>query len=432
MNNARLLAVQLLDRTFRKNGFSNIVLDKALTSSELSAQDKKLCTALYYGVLERKITLDYILSKYCRKKADDTVMNILRTGVLQLKYMDTIPDNAAVNESVSIAKKMKNQSAGGFVNAVLRNFIRDGKNFNLPNDKIKKLSVEYSSPEWLTEKLINEYGMDYALSVLESSVRKPPVTIRLNTLCADEQSLSENIGGAELIKDNTIENCFHISGSEAISSKAFSEGMFHVQDMASQLCCMALAPNKNDIVIDICSAPGGKAFTMAQMMENTGEIYAFDLHKKRVSLIKSGAERLKISNIKADTGDASVFNENIPLADKILCDVPCSGLGVIRRKPEIKYKNPEEFKNLPQIQYAILENASKYLKKGGELVYSTCTLNKAENEEVIEKFLENHSEFEKVSFLENLGEPFGDFKAVLAPMFFDCDGFFISKIKRIE
>lgn len=434
MANARLLAVQLLDKTFLKNGFSNIVLDTALNGSQLSVQDKKFCTALYYGVIERKITLDYIISKYCKqpKKLDATVFNILRLGIYQLLYMDNVPDNAAVDESVKLAKKTGHFKLSGLVNAVLRNFIRDDKKYQFPKNHFEMLSVKYSAPVWLIKKITNEYGRNYADAVLESSVKKPPVTIRLNNVHADKNALLDNSGEFEFIKDKFIPNCYELQGGGDITSvPAFEKGMFHVQDSASQLCCMALNPQKNDIVIDICSAPGGKTFTIAEMMENTGTVYAFDLYEKRVGLIKQGAERLGLSNIKAQVGDASVFNENIPLADKILCDVPCSGLGVIRRKPEIKYKNPNEFENLPDIQYKILENASKYLKIGGELVYSTCTLNKKENEEVIEKFLENHSEFTGVNFLENLGEPFNDFKAVLSPEYFNCDGFFISKIKKM-
>lgn len=435
MANARLLAVQLLDKTFQKNGFSNIVLDSALKDSQLSVQDKKFCTAVYYGVLERKITLDYVISQYCRqmKKLDSMVVNILRTGIYQILYMDSVPDNASVDESVKLTRKTGRSRFSGLVNAVLRNFIRDGRKIKFPQDRYEMLSVKYSAPLWLVRKFINEYGSDFAQAMLKASVMKPPVNIRLNNLCADEKILSENSGGFEFVKNNSIENNYELKGSGDVTLiPAFEKGMFHVQDSASQLCCMALNPQKNDIVIDICSAPGGKAFTMAEMMENTGCIYAFDLHEKRVGLIKNGAKRLGISNIKAQTGDASVFNDKIPPADKILCDVPCSGLGVIRRKPEIKYKNPDDFKNLPEIQYKILENASKYLKKGGELVYSTCTLNKSENEDVINKFLQNHPEFKGVNFLTELGEPFSDFTVTLSPQYFYCDGFFISKIMRIK
>lgn len=435
MANARLLAVQLLDKTFQKNGFSNIVLDSALKDSQLSVQDKKFCTAVYYGVLERKITLDHIISQYCRqmKKLDSMVVNILRTGIYQILYMDSVPDNSAVDESVKLTRKTGRSRFSGLVNAVLRNFIRDGREIKFPQNRCEMLSVKYSAPSWLVRKFINEYGSDFALAMLEASVMKPPVNIRLNNLCADEKSLFENSGGFEFVKKDFIENNYELKGSGDVTLiPAFEKGMFHVQDSASQLCCMALNPQKNDIVIDICSAPGGKAFTMAEMMENTGCIYAFDLHEKRVGLIKNGAKRLGIRNIKAQTGDAAVFNDKIPPADKILCDVPCSGLGVIRRKPEIKYKNPDDFKNLPEIQYKILENASKYLKKGGELVYSTCTLNKSENEGVIKKFLQNHPEFKGVSFLTELGEPFSDFAVTLSPQYFYCDGFFISKIMRIK
>ena len=434
MANARLLAVQLLDRTFCENGFSNIVLDTALDSSGLSVQDKKFCTVLYYGVIERKITLDYIISQYCRqaKKLDITVSDILRLGIYQLLYMNSVPESAAVNESVKLAVKMRCFKFKGLVNAVLRNFIRDDKKFKLPSDRYQKLSVEYSAPVWLVKKLISEYGRDYAVSVLESSVKKPPVAVRLNNLKADEQYFRENIGDIEITAVEGIENCYRINGGDIISQPAFEKGLFHVQDTASQLCCMALAPRKNDIVVDLCSAPGGKAFTIAEMMGGTGTVYAFDLHENRVKLIRKGAERLGILNIKAAQGDALVFNKDIPQADRVLCDVPCSGLGVIRRKPEIKYKNPQDFENLPDIQYRILENASCYVKKGGELVYSTCTLSKAENDDVIEKFLENHSEFEKAELPVFFSEKFSGFKAVLSPAFYDCDGFFISKIKRVR
>lgn len=434
MSSARFTAVKLLDRTFNKSGFSNIVLDSALKGTELSVQDKKFCTALYYGVLERKITLDYIISKYCRStgKLDSTILNILRLGIYQLEYMESVPDSAAVNESVKLVRKTGHMKFSGLVNAVLRNFIRDGKKIVFPKDIYKRLSVEYSAPEWLVKKFYKEYGENYALAMLKSSVAKPPVTVRLNNLRADEKVFMENIGNLKALKNDFIENCYEIRGGDVTAVNAFEKGMFHVQDTASQLCCMALNPQKNDIVIDVCSAPGGKAFTIAELMENTGTVYAFDLYEKRVGLIKNGALRLGLSNIRACCGDAVVFNDNIPQADKVLCDVPCSGLGVIRRKPEIKYKNPDDFRELPEIQYKILEIASRYLKKGGELVYSTCTLSKRENEEVIEKFLENHSEFQGVEFLKNLGEPFFNFSAVLSPEYFCCDGFFISKIKRID
>ena len=195
---------------------------------------------------------------------------------------------------------------------------------------------------------------------------------------------------------------------------------------------MALNPQPNDVVLDICSAPGGKTFTIAETMNNSGKVYAFDLHENRVRLISNGAKRLHLTNVISQVGDGSKFNDTLPLADKVLCDVPCSGLGVIRRKPEIKYKNPKDFINLPNIQYKILETSSRYLKVGGELIYSTCTLNRAENDDVIDKFLKENPNFVGVSYLENLGEPFGTYKTTLCPKYFNGDGFFISKIRRVK
>jgi 16S rRNA (cytosine967-C5)-methyltransferase len=269
-------------------------------------------------------------------------------------------------------------------------------------------------------------------NLLSDALKKPPVTVRFNTLEASESEIIAQLGEIKAEKSSLLENCYELDGGDITATDAFKNGLVHVQDKASQLCCLALNPTENDKVLDLCSAPGGKAFTMAQMMGGKGEIYAFDLHEKRVKLIAGGAERLGLTNIKAMTGDASVYNEKLPKFSKILCDVPCSGLGVIRRKPEIKYKNPSDFEGLPEIQYKIAENALNYLEVGGEMVYSTCTLRKAENEKVIEKLLENHPEIEGVSFLENLGEPFGSYYASIFPEHFGSDGFFISKFRKVR
>lgn len=431
MADARYHAVKLLCKTFGRGGYSNIILDKALAESDMDERDKKLCSAIYYGVLERRITLDYIISSYCRQNISrlrPEILNILRCGIYQLEYMDSIPDSAAVNESVKLAKKLKLSSLSGFVNGVLRSFVRDGKNIRYPDNRTARLSVEYSAPEWLVEMLDKNYGST-GLSLIETSVGSPPVTIRLNTAAYSRNDIISQISELEPAK-TFLENCFEIKASDITSCDAFKKGMFHVQDIASQLCCKALDVSENDTVLDLCAAPGGKTFTLAELMNGKGRIYSFDLHENRVRLIRSGARRLKLENITALTGNAAEFNPDIPEADRILCDVPCSGIGVIRRKPEIKYKSPEEFDRLPEIQYNILENAVRYLKSGGELVYSTCTVNPKENDEVIDRFLKNHSEFEGIPFLENLGEPFGSYKAVIFPEYFGSDGFFISKIRK--
>ncbi len=435
MSSARYCAVKLLGRTFSGGGYSNILLDSALSEWDMEQREKAFCTSLYYGVLERRITLDHIISGYSKTKLSKLhpdILNILRIGIYQLKYMDGVPESAAINESVKLAKKMRLQRLSGFVNAVLRSFQRDGFEIKYPDKKSQKMAVMYSSPQWLVNKLIEEYGESAAVSLLKSYCEKPPVTVRLNTLKGSDGDILREMEELQPQMCSMPEHCAALGNPAAVTkSEAFKNGMFHVQDIASQLCCMALSPKEGETVLDMCSAPGGKAFTMAQLMNGKGSIYAFDLHESRVRLIQKGAQRLGLSNIIAECGDASKHNEDIPPADKILCDVPCSGLGVIRRKPEIKYKAPEEFEKLPEIQYGILENAASYLKIGGELVYSTCTLSRAENDEVIKRFLENHSDYKGISFLEDLGEPFGGYRATLVPEYFGSDGFFISKLRRI-
>ncbi|MCD8187873.1 MAG: 16S rRNA (cytosine(967)-C(5))-methyltransferase RsmB [Ruminococcus sp.] len=433
MKNPRHLAVELLNKTFKNNSYSNIQLSSGLDSSEMTDRDKKLCSVIYYGVIERKITLDYIIGQLSSRpvgRLDDTILNILRCGIYQLLYMDGIPDNAAVNESVALAKKFGKTSVSGMVNAILRNFIRGGKKFPLPKDASESASVRYSAPKWLVEWLCADYGNELMCSLLSDSLEKPPSAVRMNSVRRGEAEFLSALGDITAEKSERIPDCYYLYGGNPISSEAFSKGFFHVQDTASQLCCMALNPNENDCVLDICAAPGGKTFTMAELMKNRGQIYAFDLHEKRVRLIRSGAERLGLTCINACVGDASRFNPELPRFSKILCDVPCSGIGAIRRKPEIKYKNPGDFANLPEIQYKIAENALNYLEVGGELVYSTCTLRRAENDSVIERLLANHSELEPVPFLEELGEPFGSYKASVFPKYFGSDGFFISKVKK--
>ena len=434
MDSGRIQAVKLLGKTFSKGAYSNILLDRALKETNMNEQERSFCAALYYGVLERKITLDYIISRYSKQKITKTnpvILNILRVGIYQIKFMDNIPDSAAVNESIKIAKKLNLSKLSGFVNAVMRNFIRDDKKIEYPEDKIPKISIEYSVPEWLAKMLCKNYTDSQMKSLLEGSIEKPPVTVRINNLKGTQEQILSAIKEFEP-QCTVAEGCFKINSGDAVKSKSFKNGFFHVQDIASQLCCMALDPKPDEIILDLCSAPGGKAFTMAELSNDKAKIYAFDIHEHRVRLIEEGASRLGIKSIKADIGNAFNYNEKMQKADKILCDVPCSGLGVIRRKPEIKYKKYEDFEKLPSIQYSILENAAKYLKIGGELIYSTCTVNPKENSEVIDKFLREHNNFKGVSFLEKMGKPFGEYKVTLFPENFNSDGFFISKIRRTK
>ncbi len=436
MADPRLTVVKMLMKMESSEAYSNLLLDHAFNEAELSDRDKAFAAALFYGVLERRLTLDHVIrtnSKIAFEKLDKAAVQILRTGLYQLLYMPSVPESAAVNESVKMCKKLKCFSAQGFVNGMLRSFIRSGKKISyLGISPEKRLSVEYSCPEWLTEKFISEYGMDFAVRALKASVGKPPVYARVNILRTTTDKVI-----AELAKHRIkaapypgLVNCIRLEKAGDIEKCApFRQGLFHVQDISSQLCCLTLRPVVNETVLDVCAAPGGKSFTLAELMGNNGKLYSMDLHDMRVGLIEDGAARLGIKIITAMQNDASKFNGALPQADRVLCDVPCSGFGVIRRKPEIKYKPPEEFAGLPEIQYQILETSARYVKSGGTLVYSTCTLSRAENDDVADRFAASHPEFMPIVQPVPISAP-GDYKRTYCPDENGGDGFFTASFRR--
>lgn len=436
MADSRLTVVKMLMKMESSEAYSNLLLDHAFNEAELSDRDKAFAAALFYGVLERRLTLDHVIrtnSKIAFEKLDKAAVQILRTGLYQLLYMPSVPESATVNESVKMCKKLKCFSAQGFVNGMLRSFIRSGKKISyLGISPEKRLSVEYSCPEWLTEKFISEYGMDFAVRALKASVGKPPVYARVNILRTTTDKVI-----AELAKHRIkaapypgLVNCIRLEKAGDIEKCApFRQGLFHVQDISSQLCCLTLRPVVNETVLDVCAAPGGKSFTLAELMGNNGKLYSMDLHDMRVGLIEDGAARLGIKIITAMQNDASKFNGALPQADRVLCDVPCSGFGVIRRKPEIKYKPPEEFAGLPEIQYQILETSARYVKSGGTLVYSTCTLSRAENDDVADRFAASHPEFMPIVQPVPLSAP-GDYKRTYCPDENGGDGFFTASFRR--
>ena len=425
-----------------KGAYSNLALDGALRNGDLSAAEKRFASRLFYGVTERKLTLDYILGIYGKKpvkKLDLEVLTALRMGLYQMLYCDGIPDSAAVNESVNLVRAAGKSSAAGYVNAVLRNIIRNGAAYELPKDMIKRLSAEYSCNEDIVRLLCGAYPREAVISLLASSFETSDLTVRVNTLKISADELAEKFteAGAENVRFPDIGilggKCLiaeGISGTAVNELRMYKDGLFHVQDISSQLCCEALAPKPGDTVIDLCAAPGGKTFTISELMDGRGVIYAGELHKKRADIIANGAARLGLENITAYEGNAAVFDEKLPQADKVLCDVPCSGLGVMRGKPEIKYKDVSDLSQLCGIQRRILGNASRYVKPGGVLVYSTCTLNPAENRCITEEFLNEHSDFEGEPFLEQLGKPFGGHSAEIFPGDFGSDGFYICRMRR--
>lgn len=420
MGNARKIAVKALVEVEKSGGYSNIVLKNIFSKNELSSSDKALASAIFYGSLDRKITIEYILKKFIKKplsKIDPITYAALSIAVYQITFMDKIPESAAVNESVNIVKSSKERYNSSFVNAVLRSFLREGA--KLPEgDDSESLSVRYSCPKWLVESFLEDYGVNNTVALLEKSLKKPPVTLRVNTLKTSAEKLieflnDENID-AELLSNDSLNV---ISSIDVQNSVAFSKGFFHVQDAASQKSIAVLNPKPFEKVLDLCSAPGGKSFTMAQMMDNKGQIFAFDLYPQRVELIKKGADRLGLDIINADVGDATIFNGELGKFDAVLCDVPCSGLGVIRRKPEIKYKKQNDFSELFEIQFKILENAVQYINKNGRILYSTCTLRKAENELLVKTFLDKHTEYElkyQYTYMPHIDGTDGFYCALLA------------------
>ena len=416
--NDRNLAYKILLKIEKDKAYSNLTLDSVLEREK--AGYEPFVRALVYGVIERKITLDYILSNFLSqpiKKLKPQVLTVLRMGVYQIKFMDKVPVSAAVNESVKLIKQEGFSFASGIVNSVLRK-ISNSEIFYPENDNsIDYLSIRYSCPSDLVQKYINDYGFENAVGILSTSLENPPLNIRVNTLKISTEELicrlkTENV---EVCKCD-LEDALTVISGNIFTSSCYNDGLFHVQDLASQMCIKALDPKPNDTVLDMCAAPGGKSFTIAQKMQNKGSIYSFDLYEHRLSLINSGAKRLGIDIIKPQVRDASVTYSDIPKADKILCDVPCSGLGVIRRKPEIKYKDLAFIDKLTDLQYNIICSASSYLKKGGRLVYSTCSLNKDENEKVCERFLSLHNDFKLLN----------GFPVTLMPKTHKTDGFFFA------
>lgn len=392
----RFLAYKILSKIERDKAYSNIAVDTVLNQNEASSAP--FVCALVYGVIERKITLDYYLSQLLTqpiKKLNPQVLTILRMGVYQIKYMDKVPVSAAVNESVKLSKKVKCGFASGLINSVLRKVASTEILLPETDNKIYDLSIAYSCPENLVTHFVNDYGYIKAEEILKASLGSVPVFLRVNTLKTTHKELidilaNEGIVTKSLGNGTTLEV---VDGGAVFKTDAYKKGYFHAQDLASQDCITNFAPKKNEIVFDMCAAPGGKSFTMAQMMENQGEVYSFDLYDHKIKLINDGAKRLGIDIIKAQIGDASVYNPDLPKADKILCDVPCAGLGVIRRKPEIKYKDFGFIDKLCELQYNILENSALYLKEKGVIMYSTCSLSNKENTEICRRFLEEHKDF---------------------------------------
>lgn len=434
MENPRKLALASLVKSEDGLSYSNIEVNTVISRHDMTKVDIALYTALYLGVVERAITLDYIISQYSSlplTEIDTETKNALRMGIYQLLYMDKIPDYSAVSESVSLCKRRSK----GYVNAVLRSFLRANKEYTLPQDKWQALSVELSIPEGIINILRSSYGDSEACEIAHAlSSRREGTVIRINTLKLSPTEIrhsfkTKNIPYASI---GFADECLRVKAPISDLVQYIDKGKCFVQDSSSFACVKILSPKARERVLDACACPGGKTFSCAIDMKNEGKIVACDLHKNKLSLVKAGAKKLGIDIAEEQEQDAKKYREDFDSAfDKVLCDVPCSGLGIISKKPDIRYKSLDQIENLPSVQLEILNNCSKYVKVGGELVYSTCTLNKKENEDVVKAFLASNSAYEALDF------DLGDIKSeegcyTFFPNKLECDGFFVAKLKRVR
>ncbi len=430
--NARALALSLLCEKEEKNGFANLLLSD--TVLERAGEEAAFLTALFYGCAERRLTLDYLASHFAKRPIEEIsapVRFALHIGLYQMFFMKT-PSYAAVSETVSL---LKNKSERGFLNAVLRAASRaEEMPLPPPSRTARYLSVKYSFPLSTVKRFLELFGREDTEKILKYFNTPLPLTLRARDAAAKETLLSRFEEAGVCAESAThAENVIRVLSS--VSPKAlygFREGLFFVQDESSSIVSEALGAREGDTVVDVCASPGGKTFGAALSVNGVGSFYAFDLYEGRVSLIKDGARRLSLA-VDARVLDATEGDESLDgQADRVICDVPCSGLGVLGKKPDLRYRELDL--DLPPLQYKILSRASRYVKTGGVLVYSTCTLLPEENEENVRKFLSEHPDFILEDFSSRGREPLRSEGGMLTllPQRDGCDGFFIARLKKIK
>lgn len=437
MNN-RDIAYNILYEINNNKAYSNIIINKKV--NKLDKKDDSFIRELVYGVIENKIYLDYIISKFSKiklKKISPVIKEILRLGIYQIIFLDKVPDSAACNESVKLTKKYSHKGTYGFVNGTLRNIARNKNKIELPDNEknpVEYLSIKFSHPEWLVKRWLKNYGYNFTKELCQCNNSKPDFIIRTNTLKISREDLIKKLEIKDFVVSKTIyanDGILIKNPSKITDIEEYKKGLFTIQDESSMLVAQIMDPKEGSFIVDLCSAPGGKATHIAQIMNNNGKVISRDIHKHKLKLIIDNTKRLGINIIDTEHSDAlKLDNALVDKVDYCLVDAPCSGFGIIRRKPEIKYnKTEDDITEINKIQYSILENASKYVKKGGVIIYSTCTIEKEENRNLIEKFLKNNTLFtlEKTgSILEKDKEGIIE----LYPNIHGTDGFFIAKLKR--
>ncbi len=432
---ARDVAVSAITAFRKRSAWSDGFLRNEIRTNELSPRDAAFASEVVNGVLENSLLLNFYISKFSSiklNKISPGILDILQMAVYQILFLDRIPDSAAVNDAVSRAKR-NNPKAAGFVNAVTRKISVSKENLPKPQGTFaERLSVQYSHPIELVNLFISEFGEEDTEKILAENNKKSKVFARVNTLKTTKQTLLDGEEDVLLFRTGRLDNSVEVTFSGNIEkSEAFKNGHFHIQDEASQLAAELLSPKSGSRVLDACAAPGGKSFLLAEMMENSGELVSCDIYEHKLGLIEKGAKRLGIDIIRTALRDAAKFVPEYENSfDYILADVPCSGFGIIRKKPDIRYKSIDEAEELPELQLRILKNLSRYLKPDGALVYSTCTILSRENSCVVEAFLKENADFyeEKTEVLVSHKEE--KHGITLLPHISGTDGFYMCKLRR--
>jgi 16S rRNA (cytosine967-C5)-methyltransferase len=441
--NVREAVLELLETIEKNQAYSNLLLNKTIEKDQIASKDIGLLTEIVYGTLQRKMTLDFYLEPFLKdqKKLESWVPHLLRLTLYQMVYLDRVPDRAAIYEAVEIAKKRGHKGISNLVNGVLRNIQRSGlRDLADIQDPEQRLAIETSHPVWLVKRWVKELGYDRTKAMCEINITAPLQTARVNTTKITREeciSLLEQEGYQVEISVFVPEAIKCLKGNLA-SSKAFKEGLLTIQDESSMLVAHALNVQPEEVILDACAAPGGKSTHIAEQLNNTGKVLSLDLHEHKVKLIQANAKRLGLANIETQTLDSRRVQEQFAPEsfDRILLDAPCSGLGVMRRKPDMKYtKNAEDIDRLQTIQIKLLTAVAPLLKKDGILVYSTCTIDKGENVEVVEAFLQDHPDFSGdstlISRMHDLVKPLiNDYSLQILPQDFGSDGFYIACLRK--
>lgn len=434
---AREAAFRSLVRIEKEGRYSNLETDVTLRGGLTDENEARLYTRLVYGTIERKLTLDYILTPMIKgmsyEKTDLEVRMILRMSAYQILFADRIPESAAVNEGVNLAKKYI-RSAAPMVNAILRRLCREKSGIAYPDrekDPIGFLSAFYSVSPEICRLFYDDLGMEECSKMLEAMNNADGVTLRVNTLRISVPEFVSRLSARGISAKRCAYAPYGVKVGSIAGLPELREGLCFVQDEASQLAVEALDVHPGMTVIDTCACPGGKSFGAAMNMQNSGTLYSCDLHKNKLSLVEEGADTLGIGILSAMEADGRIFREEFEgKADRLICDLPCSGLGVLSKKPDLRYKREEEMARLPEIQWAILENVCRYLKPGGRLVFSTCTVLNRENGELYARFVSEHPEFEPVPLCLPGDLPQDVSFVTLYPHVHHTDGFFISALRK--